>query len=112
MTEAEADRPDFTDEDAASILGKYVLIGVTYEDSSGNMLEQAQMHGVIERADSFGIVVELRGKHAGTSWRMPPDMRAISAAPAGSYRLRETGEIVENPDLLAEWTITKPTTEH
>jgi hypothetical protein len=39
---------------------------------------------------------------------MPPDLTAISAAPAGRYGIRETGEIVENPDLIALWTVATP----
>ncbi len=44
----------------------------------------------------------------GRAWSMPPDLRALSAAGPGKYRLRDTSETVSNPDLLATWTITEP----
>jgi hypothetical protein len=39
---------------------------------------------------------------------MPPALDDIESAPAGEYRFRETGEIIVDPDLMANWTITKP----
>jgi hypothetical protein len=35
-------------------------------------------------------------------------MRAFQPAPPGEYRLKSTGEIVVDPDLLSTWTIRRP----
>jgi hypothetical protein len=50
--------------------------------------------------------------HAGESWCIPPDLRAISEAAPGTYRLRDTGERIEDPDLLTTWTIQEPPPKH
>ena len=39
-------------------------------------------------------------------YRLPPELRGIQPAPPGVYRLRSTGEELENPDFLYTWTIT------
>jgi hypothetical protein len=38
---------------------------------------------------------------------LPPHLSAFQAAKPGEYRLRATGETVENPDLTTSWTITQ-----
>ena len=93
-------------------MGKYILVGITYLDSNGNATRQTQLHGVVEKATPDGITISLRGSHAGESWCMPPDLRAISEASPGTYRLRDTGEQIENPDLLTTWTIQEPPPKH
>ena len=35
---------------------------------------------------------------------LPPDMTSFQSATPGSYRLRSSGRVVENPDYLANWT--------
>lgn len=97
--------PPFDQVVADGYVGKYILIGITHLDSEGNLARQTQLHGVVEKAAPDGITISLRGSHSGESWRMPPDPRAISAAAPGTYTLRDTGEQIKDPDLLAVWTI-------
>jgi hypothetical protein len=96
---------------AATLLGKTVLIGLTFVDEGGKEEERFQMHGVIEEATPSVIKVSLRGTRAGHSWTMPPDLRGLSSAKPGRYRLSETDEVVESPDLMAVWTIARPPKE-
>jgi hypothetical protein len=100
--------PEFEQALADTYVGKYILIGVTYLDHQGQLLEQVQMHGTIELASPDGIVIALGGLRAGESWVMPPVLDSISPAAPGVYNLRSTGERVEDPDLLATWSVTKP----
>jgi hypothetical protein len=100
--------PEFDQVLADSYVGKYILIGVTYLDHQGQLLEQIQMHGTIESASPDGIAVALGGLRSGESWVMPPALDSISPAGPGVYNLRSTGESVEDPDLLATWSVTKP----
>jgi len=87
-------RPPFDERRAAALVGKYVLIGLTYHDADGRFLEQRQIHGMIVGADAqHGIEVELKGASSGET-----------------YRLRATGEVVIDPDLLCTWSVTKPRT--
>lgn len=98
------------EERAASLIGKHLLIGVTYLDHEGNLVERVQFHGDIVRINEHeGIVVSLND--AGDEYKLPPDINSLQEAPAGEYRLRSTGEIVVNPDLLTSWTINKPKPE-
>lgn len=95
---------------AASYIGKHLLIGVSYLDHNERLLEQKQFHGDIVRInDHEGIVIKLRD--SGNEYTLPPDIDALRPAPVGEYRLRATGEVVVNPDLMTTWTLTKPNPE-
>lgn len=100
--------PEFDQALANSYVGKYILVGVTYLDHKGKELEQVQLHGIIESASPDGVRIALRGKRNGEHWVMPPDLSSVSAARPGKYSLHSTEEVVENPDLLATWTVNKP----
>jgi hypothetical protein len=99
---------EFDNAAADVYLGKYVLVGVTYLDSGGQVESSVQMHGVVESASREGITLSLKGERAGQSWTMPADPSAISPARPGRYQLPETGEVVENPDFICTWMVQKP----
>jgi hypothetical protein len=101
-------KPELTEEFAQSIIGKYILVGITRLDHQGTELSRQQLHGIVRSTSSEGIQIELKGVHEGHSWNMPPDFRAISQAGPGVYKLKTTGEEIEDPDLLANWTINEP----
>lgn len=103
--EDESGPPRLDAEACARILGKHVLIGLTYVKYSGETIANKQLHGIVEGISSQGITVRMAD---GSTYLLPPDLRGIHEAPPGVYRLRSTGEEVENPDLLATWTITRP----
>lgn len=88
---------------ADALVGKYVLIGITYQDHNGKEIQLEQMHGLIESASPNGILISFRGNRSGTSWNMPPMLNAIRKAPPGSYKLNSTGETIENPNFLITW---------
>lgn len=102
--------PEFDQVLAESYIGKYILIGLTYLAHDDSFIEQVQMHGLIESASRDGIQIALRGKRKGETWVMPPNLDSVSAAKPGTYSLRSTGETVEDPDLLATWTVRKALT--
>jgi hypothetical protein len=92
---------------AASYIGKHLLVGMTYLDHNEQLLEQKQFHGDIVRInDHEGIVIRFRD--SGNEYKLPPDIESLKLAPEGEYRLRATGEVVVNPDLMTSWTLTKP----
>jgi hypothetical protein len=66
------------------------------------------MHGVIQSANSQGLTISLKGNKNGESWVMPPVLDAIQPAKLGSYSLHSTGEVIEAPDLLSTWSVTRP----
>jgi len=100
------DPPDLDEELAERVVGKRLLIGLTYVTASGNLIRQEQFHGIVEEISlKAGIVMRLPD---GSTYRLPPDLRGIQEAEPGVYRLRSTGEEVHDPDYLYTWTITKP----
>ena len=111
-THENSDPPPFDKELAASYVGKYILLGLTYEDHEGNELRREQIHGVIASAGCEGIEISPRGAREGETWNMPPDLGGIFPADPGSYRLHSTNESVRDPDLVSTWTITKPPPSH
>ncbi len=90
-------------------MGKYILVGITYVDSAGEVTSRQQLHGVIESASQDGILIALGGIHEGETWNMPPMLRAIRPAKPGEYVLEMSGETIQDPDLLATWTVEQPT---
>jgi len=106
--EDKGEAPEFDEALAQSYVGRTIIIGLTYEDHAGNLLERRQLHGEIASANRDGITIALHGKHAGQTWNMPPALESIQRAPAGEYRFKETGEVIRDPDLMATWTITEP----
>ncbi len=95
-------RPAYND-----LIGKTILIGITYLDNSEVEIEKIQFWGTVTYADKQrGIVI--KKANDGKDFVLPPDITAISPANPGKYRLRSTGEVIVNPDLLTTWTIKKP----
>ena len=100
-------RPSWDDQRARSFVGKYVVVGLTYEKPDGSAERQEQVHGKISAADAHkGFCVILEGVKKGQVYRLPPDLRPFKDAAPGEYRLRSTGEVVVDPDLLATWIVT------
>lgn len=86
----------------SELVGKYILIGITRRDERDTELGLEQVHGRITFADAkSGVSVQLEGSRSGESYRLPPDLRSLKPAPLGEYRLRSTGEVVRDPDLIA-----------
>lgn len=100
--------PPITEADALKYLGKYVLAGITHEDASGNIVDQQQLHGIIERVTPGGIEMSLRGSRQGDVYNLPADLRSLRPAGPGEYRLRQTGEVVVDPDYTTTWSIKAP----
>lgn len=91
---------------AIDLIGRKILIGITYLDDNGATAELKQLHGmVVAVCEEDGICVELAGTRSGEYWHMPPDTSGISVADPGEYQLRSTGEVIENPDYLCNWII-------
>jgi hypothetical protein len=89
-----------------SYIGKHLLVGLTYVDSTGRVTDQVQMHGVITRIDSSGIHFTPPGSDK--EFSVPPNLDALEPAEPAVYTLRGSGEQVTDPDLLASWTIVSP----
>ena len=95
-------------DEAAALIDKHVLIGLTYVNHADEPVEQKQVHGrIIRAAKSEGIIVAL--EPSGEELALPPVLDAVHPAAPGEYRLRSTGEVVIDPDYTATFTVRRPT---
>jgi hypothetical protein len=96
----------FNPERLPSLIGRTVLLGITILSSDGEELERHQLHGAIRGMETpYGLVVELAG---GGLLDLPPTFALLDEAPPGDYRLRSTGEVVVDPNLMSVVTIELP----
>jgi hypothetical protein len=95
-------------EDLGDMVGKRLLVGVTFVDASGRTVDGLELVGTV--AAVAPLVAIDRGD--GTEpFTLPPEPEAYEPAPPGEYRLRSTSEVVVNPDYLTTWTVRSPTDE-
>jgi hypothetical protein len=86
---------------AVELIGKRVLVGAGEAEAGGAVEGRGRCHGHAIRADRrSGIALRLDGERAGEEILLPPDTRAFRRAAPGAYRLRGSGEVVNNPDFL------------
>ncbi|MDB5454747.1 MAG: hypothetical protein JWP92_332 [Caulobacter sp.] len=91
---------------AQALIGKILLVGLTYLDPSGEVDAQEQFYGVvIDASPDDGILLDLLGPHDGDTYSLPPQTSNIAAAAPGTYAVAGTDEEVDNPDYLSNWTI-------
>jgi hypothetical protein len=102
--------PPWDQEDADGLIGQLVLAGITYVAADGQTVtSQVQCWGRIVSAKPEGIAIVCEGKiWSGETMTLPAHLPAFQAAKPGEYRLRSTGETIENPDLTTSWTVTQP----
>lgn len=84
------------------ILGKILLVGITYYTHDEQYIEQKQFWGTVISANEQGVVVK---QCSGELLPLPPDLSSTEKAALGEYTLRTTGEVVVNPDYLATWSL-------
>ena len=92
----------------SDLLGKVILVGITYYTCDHQLIEQKQYHGIVVRADEQAVVIR---RESGEELSLPPDLRSTKPAPPGEYRLRSTGEIVVDPDFLSTWNVREKSDE-
>lgn len=100
---------DWDEHRAAMLVGKHTLVGLTYVDADGTVRRQVQIHGRIVAADETKVTMRLHGSDE--EFTLPPILAAFKPAQPGEYRLRSTGEVVVDPDLLGSFRITAPATK-
>jgi len=81
-----------------SLVGQRILIGLTWVSQAGEVEGHSRFHGTVKAASPQGvIVIRADGKR---DFTLPPDPDLIKPAAPGHYRLRGTGGVVEDPDLI------------
>lgn len=97
------EEPGLTDEHAAALVGSHLLVGLTYVAPDGEVVDRLEFDGVVEGVGQG--VVSVRRHDTGETFTLPPAADAYVPAPAGEYRLRETGRVVTDPDFLCTMTV-------
>jgi len=83
--------------------GKVFLIGLTFIDNEGKLIEQYQTHGIVSKLTDDGLI---RIKRKDNSiFQMIYDKDTINKADKGEYRLRATKEVVIDPHYIMTWEI-------
>lgn len=83
--------------------GKVVLVGLTFIDQEGKIIERYQTHGTIAKLTIDGFFKIIRDDNS--VFRIPYLKETIKKAKAGKYREISTGETIENPDLIVTWKV-------
>ncbi len=91
------------------LLGKTILVGVTYCTAEGELLEQKQFWGTVIEANENEIDVKQKD---GSIFALPPDLRSTKPAEKGEYTLQSTGEVVVDPDFTSVWMVKKDSEEN
>jgi hypothetical protein len=95
-------RPMFSGAAARDLIGKSIIVGITYEDHARRPVRQEQYHGTITRLSLQEGIVILTA--SGAERTLPPDLRSVLRTKPGPYRLRSTGEVVADAELQTSWT--------
>lgn len=86
---------------AEGLIGKTLLMNLTFLDDDGDVQERQQFFGVvIDATEAEGIVLDLMGEHDGDTYTLPPQTSAIQAAEEGVTTLEG-----DKPDFVANWII-------
>ena len=86
------------------LIGKVLLVGITYYTHDNEYIEQKQFYGTVTEANKTIIRIKQKDE---TEFTLPPDLSSTKRARQGEYKLRSTGEVVVNPDFLATWNLYK-----
>jgi hypothetical protein len=101
-----ADR-DYDAEFAADLIGKTLLVGLTYLRNDGSLIQRRQLFGTVISCDEReGIVLKLSGSDELFTIASITD--AIEPAVPGVYQLSDEDIEVIDPDFTALLTVRKP----
>jgi hypothetical protein len=96
------------------LIEKTCLIGLSYFDTSNNLLKQVQYSGKVQSADEKeGIAIALHqtlsseNVELSNQFILPPELSAWFIAPAGDYKNINNNIDIKNPDYFVTWDIFK-----
>lgn len=94
-----------------SIINKTVLVGLSYFNKHGDLLQQKQLSGLVTEADAEkGIAIKLLKENATPEAQdeyfvLPASLSCWFHAPPGNYKDPDTGLAIHNPDFLVAWDV-------
>ena len=87
----------------SSLIGRKILVGLSYLDSNDEVAKQVQLHGSISSVGEHTLKFE-QANGAGI-FSIPFDGILEAADPEAVYTLRSTGESVTGVNFVASFTI-------
>ena len=89
---------------AQEMIGKIVLVGVTYRNEKDEVTGTTEYFGYVKRINSEeGLVIERGDTEEEMS--LPPMLEQYEKASPGTYNLKSCDYSIENPDYLATWSV-------
>ena len=83
--------------------GKMFMIGLSFVDKDGLLIEQYQTHGIVSELTNDGL---FKIKQTDNSiFQIPYDLETIEEAENGEYKEKATDFVVINPDFITTWEI-------
>jgi hypothetical protein len=93
---------------AHNVLGKVILVGLTYLSVDGKVIEQQQFMGPrFRHIREKGSYCRWVANVPASTTIYPPIRAPLEAASPGEYRLRATGEILVDSDYTVMFTISR-----
>jgi hypothetical protein len=86
------------------MIGKRLLVGITYVGSVDGPGNKLQFVGVVTEVDPEVVI----DHDSAEPFRLPAESDAYNEAPPGEYTLHGTGEAIEDPDFMTIWTVNPP----
>ena len=93
-------------EDLREMIGRRLLVGITYVDADEEVVDQVEYAGIVREVEPL-VSIDQGADEPST---LPPEPAAFERAEPGEYRLRSTGEVVVDPDYISTWTVKAPPT--
>jgi hypothetical protein len=84
------------------LVGRRVLVGLTYLDGNGALLESKEVYGTIVAVGDHTVKFE---QSNGKPFSIPFDGELEAADPEAVYTLKGTGESISAVDFVATYTI-------
>jgi hypothetical protein len=86
-----------------TLIGKLVIIGISFYDSNDDLIDTFQTHGIIEKSDNIELLrIIKKDNHI---FQLPFDPDTIQKAPLGKYSEKHSSTIITNPDYMILWNI-------
>jgi hypothetical protein len=92
--------------DLQNITGKTIIVGISYYDLNGDLLEQKQLAGKVHKTTSEDGIT-LQDLNQKTEFTIPSDLSPWFTAPQGDYKDPITKQNIANPDYLVTWDVFK-----
>jgi len=86
-----------------AVIGKLVIIGISFYDSNDRLIDTFQTHGIVVEPNDSQIL-RIKKKDNGI-FQLPYEPITIQEAAPGKYSEKHSSTIITNPDYMILWSI-------